>query len=44
MKLLIYLHSLEAGGAERVAATLANHWAARGWALRYRAARSCKEM
>jgi len=31
MKLLIYLHSLESGGAERVAANLANHWAGRGW-------------
>lgn len=31
MKLLIYLHSLESGGAERVAANLANHWAAKGW-------------
>ena len=31
MKLLIYLHSLESGGAERVAANLANHWAKKGW-------------
>ncbi|WP_194712678.1 glycosyltransferase family 4 protein [Noviherbaspirillum soli] len=31
MKLLIYLHSLESGGAERVAANLANHWARKGW-------------
>jgi glycosyltransferase involved in cell wall biosynthesis len=31
MKLLIYLHSLESGGAERVAANLANHWAGCGW-------------
>lgn len=31
MKLLIYLHSLESGGAERVAANLANHWAAHDW-------------
>lgn len=31
MKLLIYLHSLESGGAERVAANLANHWASHDW-------------
>lgn len=31
MKLLIYLHSLELGGAERVAVNLANHWVACGW-------------
>lgn len=31
MKLLIYVHSLENGGAERVVANLANHWAATGW-------------
>ena len=33
MRLLIYIHSLENGGAERVVANLANHWGALGWAV-----------
>ena len=33
MKLLIYLYSLNAGGAERVSVNLANYWAAQGWAV-----------
>lgn len=31
MKLLIFIHSLSSGGAERVTVNLANHWAGRGW-------------
>ena len=31
MKLAIFINSLAGGGAERVAATLANHWARRQW-------------
>jgi glycosyltransferase involved in cell wall biosynthesis len=31
MRLLIYLHSLQAGGAERVTANLANYWIRHGW-------------
>ncbi|QGT78306.1 glycosyltransferase [Guyparkeria halophila] len=31
MKILFYIHSLAAGGAERVTAILANHWAEQGW-------------
>ena len=31
MNLLIFIHSLGSGGAERVTANLANHWAGQGW-------------
>ena len=31
MKLLFFISSLQCGGAQRVAVTLCNHWAARGW-------------
>ena len=31
MRLLFFVHSLDGGGAERVTASLANHWAQQGW-------------
>jgi glycosyltransferase involved in cell wall biosynthesis len=31
MKILLLIHSLSLGGAERVTANLANYWVARGW-------------
>lgn len=31
MNLLIFVHSLSSGGAERVTANLANHWVGKGW-------------
>ena len=31
MSLLFFIHSMQAGGAERVTANLANHWVDAGW-------------
>lgn len=31
MNLLIFIHSMHSGGAERVTANLASHWAKKGW-------------
>jgi len=33
MKILVFIHSLSAGGAERVTANLANYWAEKGWKI-----------
>lgn len=33
MKLLFFIHSLHSGGAERVTANLANHWAEKNWQI-----------
>uniref|UniRef100_UPI003989AF2E glycosyltransferase n=1 Tax=Methyloglobulus sp. TaxID=2518622 RepID=UPI003989AF2E len=33
MRLLIFIYSISGGGAERVSANLANHWAAKGWEI-----------
>ena len=31
MKILFFIYTLSGGGAERVTATLASHWADKGW-------------
>jgi glycosyltransferase involved in cell wall biosynthesis len=41
MKLLIFIHSLGGGGAERVTANLANHWVGRGWEITVVTLASC---
>ena len=33
LKLLFFIFSLGRGGAERVTANLANHWAGKGWEI-----------
>ena len=33
MRLLIFIGSMSSGGAERVSANLANHWATKGWEI-----------
>jgi glycosyltransferase involved in cell wall biosynthesis len=33
MRLLFFIHCLSGGGAERVTANLANHWATKGWEI-----------
>ena len=33
MKLLIFIHSLSSGGAERASTNLANYWADKGWQI-----------
>ena len=33
MRMLIYIHSLDNGGAERVVANLANYWVSKGWEI-----------
>src|SRR6266568_2491949 len=33
MRLAIFIHSMQGGGAERVSASLANAWAERGWEI-----------
>jgi glycosyltransferase involved in cell wall biosynthesis len=33
MRLLIFIYSMGGGGAERVSASLANYWAAKGWEI-----------
>ena len=33
LKIFLFIYSLSSGGAERVAVTLANFWAARGWSV-----------
>lgn len=33
MKLLLFIHTLSSGGAERVTTNLSNHWAEKGWEI-----------
>ncbi|MCD6679530.1 MAG: glycosyltransferase family 4 protein [Burkholderiaceae bacterium] len=43
MNLLIFIHSLHSGGAERVTANLANYWAEKGWKIAVVTLSSAKE-
>ncbi|SHN93438.1 hypothetical protein BHECKSOX_209 [Bathymodiolus heckerae thiotrophic gill symbiont] len=43
MKLLLFIHSLSSGGAERVSTNLANYWADKGWQITIVSMTGCEQ-